>query len=40
MLTKNTGLTEQIHTLTEKLSTLTQEVHEATCKGGVSRASR
>jgi uncharacterized membrane protein len=40
LLTKNTDLTEQIHTLTEKMSTLTQEVHEATCKGGTSPASR
>jgi low affinity Fe/Cu permease len=28
---KNTELTEQIHTLSERMSTLTQEVHEATC---------
>jgi uncharacterized membrane protein len=34
MLIKNTDLTEQIHTLTEKLSELTQEVHRATCRGG------
>lgn len=33
LLTKNTDLTEQIHALSEKMSTLTQEVHEATCKG-------
>jgi uncharacterized membrane protein len=32
LLTKNTDVTEQIHTLSEKMSTLTQEVHEATCK--------
>lgn len=47
LLTKNTNLTEQIHALSEKIhawsermSTLTQEVHEATCKGGVSPSSR
>ncbi|MGA8352986.1 MAG: DUF1003 domain-containing protein [Solirubrobacteraceae bacterium] len=47
LLTKNTDLTEQIHALSEKIhawsermSTLTQEVHEATCKGGVSPSSR
>jgi uncharacterized membrane protein len=34
MLIKNTDLTEQIHTLTEKLSELTQEVHRATCRDG------
>jgi uncharacterized membrane protein len=39
LLTKNTNLTEQIHMLSEKMSTLTQEVHEATCKGGASPAS-
>ncbi len=33
LLKKNTYLTEQIHTLSTKMSTLTQEVHEATCKG-------
>jgi uncharacterized membrane protein len=32
LLTKNTDLTEQIHTLSQTMSTLTQEVHEATCK--------
>ena len=31
MLERNTQLTEQIHVLSERLSTLTQEVHEATC---------
>src|SRR5271167_2260560 len=36
LLTKNTDLTEQIHVLSEKMSTLTQEVHEATCKGSAS----
>jgi len=40
LLKKNTDLTEQIHTLSEKMSTLTQEVHEATCRGGASPASR
>jgi uncharacterized membrane protein len=34
LLKKNTYLTEQIHTLSERLSTLTQEVHAATCSGG------
>ncbi len=38
LLTKNTNLTEQIHTLSERMSNLTQEVHEATCSGGASRA--
>jgi uncharacterized membrane protein len=38
LLTKNTDLTEQIHKLSEKMSTLTQEVHEATCRGGASPA--
>jgi uncharacterized membrane protein len=38
LLQKNTDLTEQIHTLSERLSTLTQEVHEATCSRGSSRA--
>src|SRR5664279_4251487 len=33
LLTENTDLTEQIHTLSQTMSTLTQEVHEATCKG-------
>jgi len=33
LLTKNTDLTEQIHKLSERMSTLTQEVHEATCRG-------
>jgi uncharacterized membrane protein len=33
LLTKNTDLTEQIHTLTAKMNSLTQEVHAATCKG-------
>jgi hypothetical protein len=36
LLTKNTDLTEQIHTLSQTMSTLTQEVHEATCKGDTS----
>jgi hypothetical protein len=35
MLKKNTDLTEQIHTLTEKLAELTEEVHRATCRGGL-----
>jgi uncharacterized membrane protein len=39
LLTKNTDLTEQIHTLSTKMSALTQEVHEATCKGGASPTS-
>jgi uncharacterized membrane protein len=34
LLTKNTDLTEQIHTLTAKLNALIEEVHHATCKGG------
>lgn len=33
MLAKNTDLTEQIHTLSQKMSTLTEEVHRATCQG-------
>ena len=33
LLTKNTDLTEQIHALSERMSTLTQEVHAATCTG-------
>ena len=33
MLKKNTDLTEQIHTLAEKLAELTEEVHRATCRG-------
>jgi uncharacterized membrane protein len=32
MLTKNTELTEQIHTLAERLNGLTEEVHRATCR--------
>jgi uncharacterized membrane protein len=40
LLKKNTDLTEQIHTLSERMSILTQEVHEATCMGGTSLASR
>lgn len=36
MLTKNTDLTEQIHTLAEKLSDLTEEVHRATCRGAAA----
>jgi uncharacterized membrane protein len=36
LLTRNTDLTEQIHALSEKMSTLTQEVHAATCKGRTS----
>jgi uncharacterized membrane protein len=31
LLTRNTDLTEQIHTLSQKLSTLTEQVHAATC---------
>jgi uncharacterized membrane protein len=38
LLTKNTDLTEEIHKLSERLSTLTQEVHEATCRGSTSSA--
>jgi uncharacterized membrane protein len=34
LLTKNTDLTEQIHTLAQRLTTLTEEVHRATCPGG------
>ncbi len=34
LLQRNTDLTEQIHTLSERMSTLTQEVHAATCRGG------
>lgn len=33
MLEKNTSLTEQIHTLAERLAELTEEVHRATCRG-------
>jgi uncharacterized membrane protein len=40
LLQRNTDLTEQIHVLSQKMSTLTQEVHEATCRGGASPASR
>jgi uncharacterized membrane protein len=36
LLTKNTDLTEQVHTLIAKVSTLTEEVHLATCRGGTS----
>jgi uncharacterized membrane protein len=36
MLTKNTDLTEQIHTLSQKMSTLTEEVHQATCRASAS----
>jgi uncharacterized membrane protein len=36
LLTKNTDLTEQIHTLSQTMSILTQEVHEATRKGDTS----
>ncbi len=36
LLTKNTDLTEQIHTLSQKMSTLTEEVHQATCRGSVT----
>jgi uncharacterized membrane protein len=38
LLKKNTDLTEQVHLLSEKMSTLTQEVHEATCRPGSSPA--
>jgi uncharacterized membrane protein len=38
LLTRNTELTEQIHTLSETMSTLTQEVHAATCKGRTLRS--
>ena len=31
MLKRNTDLTEQIHTLSEKMTALTEEVHTATC---------
>ncbi len=40
LLTKNTDLTEQIHALSQKMSTLTEEVHQATCRGSTSSASR
>jgi hypothetical protein len=33
LLQKNTDLTEQIHTLSEKMNTLTEEVHAAICRG-------
>jgi uncharacterized membrane protein len=33
LLKRHTDLTEQIHTLSQTMSTLTQEVHAATCKG-------
>jgi uncharacterized membrane protein len=33
LLTKNTDLTEQVHTLAAKMNALTEEVHAATCKG-------
>ena len=36
LLTRNTDLTEQIHTLSQKMSTLTEEVHQATCRGSAS----
>jgi hypothetical protein len=36
LLRKNTDLTEQIHTLSQKMSTLTEEVHQATCRGSAS----
>jgi uncharacterized membrane protein len=38
LLTRNTDLTEQIHTLSQKLSMLTEEVHEATCRSGSTPA--
>jgi uncharacterized membrane protein len=38
LLTKNTDLTEQIHALSERMSTLTQEVHETICKGRIPPA--
>src|SRR6202790_5570761 len=31
LLTRNTELTEQIHTLSQKMSALTEQVHAATC---------
>ncbi len=31
LLARNTDLTEQIHSLSQKLTTLTEEVHSATC---------
>ncbi len=40
LLTKKTDLTEQIHTLTAKISALTEEVHLATCTSGASPESR
>jgi uncharacterized membrane protein len=40
LLTKNTDLTEQVHTLIAKVSTLTEEVHLATCPGGTTPESR
>ncbi|HZL47786.1 MAG TPA: DUF1003 domain-containing protein [Solirubrobacteraceae bacterium] len=40
LLQKNTDLTEQIHSLSETMSHLTQEVHDATCRGGASPATR
>jgi uncharacterized membrane protein len=38
LLERNTELTEQIHTVSQKLTTLTEEVHEATCRRRASPA--
>jgi uncharacterized membrane protein len=38
LLKRNTELTEQIHTVSEKLTTLTEEVHAATCRRPASPA--
>jgi hypothetical protein len=35
---RHTDLTEQIHTLSQRLSTLIEEAHEATCERGKSPA--
>ena len=36
LLKRNTALTEQIHTLSQTMTTLTQEVHAATCRARTS----
>jgi uncharacterized membrane protein len=38
LLERNTQLTEQVHTLSEKMSKITQEVHDATCRRGTTPA--
>src|SRR5665213_4160062 len=40
LLQQNTDLTTEIHEVALKLRTLTEEVHDATCRGGASPATR